>query len=318
MSENKDKNLIESLKNMSVSEMYELSNILRKDIIKYVSQNGGHLASNLGAVELTIALHRVFNTPKDKIIFDVGHQCYVHKMLTGRYDDMAKLRNIDGISGFPKISESEHDMFDSGHSGTSIGACLGYAKARDLKNEDYSCIAVIGDGSLTAGVAWEALNMAGASKTPMIVILNDNKMSIDGNVGGISKHLHKLRTSNAYNKFKKSIKSTSNESLQKSLEKIRDAIKFTLVPGAIFEEIGFKYYGPIDGHNINDLIDALRFAKDLNRPVLLHVVTKKGRALNRQRRILQNFMVLEALIRKLLILLRNLMINLGQKFLGMN
>ena len=257
--------------------MNELAETLRADIIKYVSKNGGHLASNLGIVELTLALHKVFDTPKDKIIFDVGHQCYVHKMLTGRYDDMETLRCFGGISGFPKITESEHDMFDSGHSGTSIGVCLGYATARDLKNEHYSTIAVIGDGSLTSGVAFEALNMAGASKTPMIVVLNDNKMSIGGNVGGLSKHLHKLRTSNAYIKFKASIKSSGSDSLQKKLEKIRNAFKYTLVPGAIFEELGFKYYGPIDGHNISDLVDALKFARELNRPVLLHVVTKKGK-----------------------------------------
>ena len=277
MSEYNKKNLISSLKCMSIGQMNELAETLRQDIIKYVSKNGGHLASNLGIVELTLALHKVFDTPKDKIIFDVGHQCYVHKMLTGRYDDMETLRCLGGISGFPKITESEHDMFDSGHSGTSIGACLGYATARDLKNEHYSTIAVIGDGSLTSGVAFEALNMAGASKTPMIVVLNDNKMSIGSNVGGLSKHLHKLRTSNAYIKFKKSIKSSGSDSLQKKLEKMRNALKYALVPGAIFEELGFKYYGPIDGHNISDLVDALKFAKELNRPVILHVVTKKGK-----------------------------------------
>lgn len=277
MSEYNKKNLISSLKCMSISQMNELAETLRQDIIKYVSKNGGHLASNLGIVELTLALHKVFDTPKDKIIFDVGHQCYVHKMLTGRYDDMETLRCLGGISGFPKITESEHDMFDSGHSGTSIGVCLGYATARDLKQEKYATIAVIGDGSLTSGVAFEALNMAGASKTPMIVVLNDNKMSIGGNVGGLSKHLHKLRTSTAYIKFKKSIKSSGSDSLQRKLEKMRNALKYALVPGAIFEELGFKYYGPIDGHNISDLVDALKFAKELNRPVLLHVVTKKGK-----------------------------------------
>lgn len=277
MDDNNNINLIESVKNMSFDQLNDFVSEIRTDLIKYVSKNGGHLASNLGIVELTLALHKVFDTPKDKIIFDVGHQCYVHKMLTGRYDDMEHLRQFNGISGFPKISESVHDMFNSGHSGTSIGVCHGYATARDLLHEDYSCVAVIGDGSLTSGVALEALNLAGASKTPMIVILNDNKMSIGGNVGGISKHLHNLRTSKAYNKFKTTIKSSSNESLQKRLEKIRNALKYSLVPGALFEELGFKYYGPIDGHNIQDLVDALNFAKELKRPVLLHVVTKKGK-----------------------------------------
>ncbi|MCQ2553547.1 MAG: 1-deoxy-D-xylulose-5-phosphate synthase [Clostridia bacterium] len=262
---------------MSASELDALALDIRQDLIKFVSKNGGHLASNLGIVELTLALHKVFDTPKDKIIFDVGHQSYVHKMLTGRYEDMENLRNYGGISGFPKIDESAHDMFNSGHSGTSIGACLGYATARDLKNENYSCISVIGDGSLTAGVAWEALNLAGASKTPMIVIINDNTMSISGNIGGIPKHLRKLRTSHAYNKFKDSIKAAKLTGLQKFLVKFRNLIKYTMVPGAIFEELGFKYYGPIDGHNIDELTKTLEFAKTSNRPIVLHVVTRKGK-----------------------------------------
>ena len=272
-----NKNLITEVKSKSYEELYDLAAKIRKDLVSCVAKNGGHLASNLGVVELTIALHKVFDTPKDKIIFDVGHQSYVHKMLTGRYDEMESLRNFGGISGFPKREESVHDAFDSGHSGSSIGACFGYAVARDIKHEDYSCVAVIGDGSLTSGVAYEALNYAGESKTPMIVILNDNEKSISDNVGGLNKHLYKLRSSNAYNNFKNSIKSSNSEGLRKNLTKFRDILKYSLVPGAMFEELGFKYFGPINGHSIEDLVEVLSFAKSLHRPVLIHVVTKKGK-----------------------------------------
>lgn len=269
-------NLLQKVKSMSTDELAAFAEELREELIENVSKTGGHLASNLGIVELTLALHYVFDSPKDKIIWDVGHQTYVHKMLTGRRDALKNIRQFGGISGFPKREESEHDMFDSGHSASSISACLGYAKARDIKNEKYSCIAVIGDGALTGGVAWEALNSAGVSKTPMIVILNDNEMSISSNVGGVSKYLNSLRTSKAYNSFKQSIKDTNNKTVQQSLEKLRNSLKYALVPGVIFEELGFKYYGPINGNDISELIEALSFVKDLNRPVLLHVKTKKG------------------------------------------
>jgi len=272
-----NKNLIKQVKHMTYEELDDLSVQIRSDLVKYVSKNGGHLASNLGIVELTLAIHRVFDSPKDKIIFDVGHQAYVHKMLTGRYDEFDHLRQLDGLSGFPKRLESVHDMFDSGHSGTSIGACYGFAKARDLRHEDYSCVCIIGDGSLTSGVAFEALNSAGASKTPMIVILNDNEKSISDNVGGLKRHLDKLRRSESYNKFKQSIKDSNYPGLRKWLTKVRDIVKFTFVQGAMFEALGFKYFGPIDGHNIKEVEDALKFAKIINRPVLLHVVTKKGK-----------------------------------------
>ena len=269
--------MLKDIKSMSFSRLDELAEEIRKEIVQDVSVSGGHLASNLGAVELTIALHRVFNSPEDKIVWDVGHQSYVHKYLTGRKEELKKLRQIDGVSGFPKICESVHDTYNSGHSGTSISACYGYAKARDLKAEKYSCIAVIGDGALTGGVAWEALNSVGSSKTPMIVVLNDNEMSISGNVGGIAKYLTKLRTSSAYNSFKEKIKESGNSGLEKGLSKLRHSVKYAFLQGIVFEELGFKYYGPIDGHDIKALCEALEFARDLNRPVILHVKTKKGK-----------------------------------------
>ncbi|MDD3538106.1 MAG: 1-deoxy-D-xylulose-5-phosphate synthase N-terminal domain-containing protein, partial [Eubacteriales bacterium] len=187
----------EQLKSMSVAELELLAVVIREELIDSISKTGGHFASNLGVVELTIALERVFDTPRDKVIWDVGHQTYVHKTLTGRWDEMKNIRKIDGISGFPKRTESPHDLYDAGHSGTSISAALGYAKARDLRGLDHACVAVIGDGSLTAGVAYEALNAAGIRKTPLIVILNDNDMSISRNVGGMARHLQNLRTSSS-------------------------------------------------------------------------------------------------------------------------
>ncbi len=271
-------NKLEDIKRMSLSELNAEAAHLRRYLIDAVAKNGGHLASNLGAVELTLALHKVFDSPKDKIIWDVGHQTYVHKLLTGRYEAMQQIRQLDGLSGFPKRKESEHDMYDSGHSGTSISAALGYATARDLKNEHYSCVAVIGDGALTGGVAWEAMNSAGSDKTQIIVILNDNQMSISGNVGGIPKHLTRLRTSRAYNVFKRELKNKSHDGSLRFFRRVRDAIKYLFVSRTVFEEMGFKYYGPIDGHDIEQLTDAFSFAKTLeNQPVLLHVITKKGK-----------------------------------------
>lgn len=200
-------------------------------------------------------------------------------MLTGRWNSMHTLRQLDGISGFPKRFESEHDMFDAGHSGTSISVALGFARARDLMGDSYSCVAVIGDGALTGGVAYEALNSAGAEKEPLVIILNDNEMSISKNVGGIARHLQNLRTSSSYLDFKKSLKKvlTSRPKLTKKLERIRDAIKYAIVPAAIFEELGFKYFGPIDGHNIKELVDSMAMAKEQHSPVILHIVTKKGK-----------------------------------------
>lgn len=273
----------EALKTMDVKQLELLSYEIREYLLDTISKTGGHLASNLGVVELTLALHKVFDSPKDKIIFDVGHQSYVHKMLTGRKEDLKTIRMMDGLSGFPKRSESEHDMFDSGHSSTSISAAAGYAAARDLKGEDHAVIAVIGDGALTGGVAYEALNCAGHSESPMIVILNDNEMSIGKNVGGMSDHLKNLRTSTKYLDFKKKMKTTLKnipkigEELYTSVEHLRDSLKYAIVDGAIFEEMGFKYFGPIDGHNLHDLIDILTLVKTMEQPVLVHVVTKKGK-----------------------------------------
>ncbi|MBR5756290.1 MAG: 1-deoxy-D-xylulose-5-phosphate synthase, partial [Firmicutes bacterium] len=277
--DNINENLIDKIKKMDYEELDLLAVEIREFLIKSVSETGGHFASNLGAVELTIALHKVFDSPKDKIVFDVGHQSYVHKIITGRKDFFPTLRQLDGLSGFPKRSESIHDMYDSGHASTSVSAALGYAKARDLKGEDYSCIAVLGDGALTGGVAYEALNFAGADGTPLIVVLNDNEMSIDSSKGGINTYLQKLRSSNSYLKFKSNIKNAveDNPKLYNRLEQTRDIIKGMIMPTGIFEDLGFKYFGPIDGHNIKELCEALELAKKLKRPVVVHVMTKKGK-----------------------------------------
>lgn len=272
-------NLIDDIKKMSYHDLDLLAVDIREFIIDSVAKTGGHLASNLGVVELTIALHRVFNSPKDKIIFDVGHQSYVHKLITGRKNGFATLRQLDGMSGFPKRSESIHDMYDSGHSGTSISAALGYAKARDLKGENYACIAVLGDGALSGGVAYEALNSAGAENIPLIVVINDNQWSIDAPTGGMSKYLNSLRTSDFYKKFKTGLKNAVENTpvLYYKLEQTRDLIKNAIIPAGMFEELGFKYYGPIDGHDIKELCETLETAREINRPVVVHVITKKGK-----------------------------------------
>ncbi len=271
------------LKEMSEREMELLSYEIRDFLLDKVSKTGGHIASNLGVVELSIALHKVFDSPKDKIIWDVGHQSYVHKILTGRAAGFDSLRCLDGMSGFPKREESPHDMYDSGHSSTSISAAMGYAAARDLMGEEYNVISVIGDGALTGGVAYEAMNNAGDAGSKLIVILNDNEMSISENIGGMSQHLSKLRASKGYLDFKKQLKKTLKgiprvgEGLYSGIEHLRDSVKYAIVPGAIFEELGFKYFGPVDGHNLHDLIEALNLAKVPEGPVLVHIVTKKGK-----------------------------------------
>ena len=272
------------LKKLSYQELEVLSKELRDYVIKVVSENGGHLASNLGVVELTLALHRVFDAPRDKIVWDVGHQSYIHKIITGRRESFATLRKINGISGFPKKEESAYDAFETGHSSTSISAALGMAKARDLAGENYSVAAVIGDGALTGGMAFEALNHAGDFPTNLIVILNDNEMSISHNIGGLSNYLSKLRTEPAYFKMKSKIEAILNRipviggSMFRGAERLRDWMKYLLVPGVIFEELGFKYFGPIDGHDIRKLEDVIRRAKTYNGyPVLIHVVTVKGK-----------------------------------------
>ncbi|WP_029688284.1 1-deoxy-D-xylulose-5-phosphate synthase [Thermoanaerobacter sp. A7A] len=256
---------------------------IRQFLIEKVSKTGGHLASNLGIVELTIALHYVFNSPVDKIIWDVGHQCYVHKMLTGRKDQFDTLRKFNGLSGYTKRTESVHDIFGAGHSSTSISAALGIAKARDLKGEKYSVVAVIGDGALTGGMAFEALNNAGMSKTDLIVVLNHNEMSISENVGSLSLYLSKLRTDLTYNKLKQEVDNLLNivppigKSLHKYIERIKDSVKQLVVPGMFFEEMGFTYLGPIDGHDVGSLIEVLERAKKIKGPILVHVITKKGK-----------------------------------------
>lgn len=276
-------NNTEDLKRLTLKEKEILSQDIRELIINTVSKNGGHLASNLGVVELTIAMHSVFNAPNDKIIWDVGHQSYVHKILTGRKDKMPTLRQFQGMAGFPKTSESEFDCFDTGHSSTSISVALGMAIARDLKGEKQNIIAVIGDGALTGGMALEALNHAGTAKTDLIVILNDNEMSISKNVGGISLFLSKVRTKKFYRKSSRFIKSAvqklpkGSNKIIRVIRKIKYSIKQLLLPNMLFEDLGFKYLGPIDGHDIAKLENILRLSKDLKGPVLIHVVTKKGK-----------------------------------------
>ena len=277
-------NNVEDLRKLSLKEKNLLANELRDYTLEIVSKTGGHLASNLGVVELTIAIHSIFDTPKDRIIWDVGHQTYIHKMLTGRKDKMQKLRQLNGLAGFPKMEESEFDCFETGHSSTSISAALGMARARDIKNEKYSVVAVIGDGALTGGMALEALNDAGSSNTNLIVILNDNTMSISKNVGGISRFLTKLRTRRLYNNSNKYVKklvrklpNDNGEKIIKLVRRIKDVIKQLAIPNMLFENLGFKYLGPVDGHNIEKLEELLIKAKEHEGPVLIHVLTKKGK-----------------------------------------
>ncbi len=276
-------NSIDVLKSMKVDELKKLAEEIRNSLIVNVSNTGGHLASNLGVVELTIAVHRVFNSPKDQIVFDVGHQCYVHKILTGRYEEFKSLRKKDGISGFPNPDESVHDIFKSGHSSTSISAALGLASANSINNVDSTTVAVIGDGSMTGGLAYEGLNNAGNSGKKLVVILNDNKMSISENVGSISKTLLRLRSKSGYFKVKDFLSDISTKTpcigkpLYRWLVKLKSAIKHYFYSPNIFESMGFKYLGPIDGHNIELLVRMLDRAKSLECPVLIHVKTKKGK-----------------------------------------
>ncbi|MGN1413610.1 MAG: 1-deoxy-D-xylulose-5-phosphate synthase [Anaerovoracaceae bacterium] len=273
------------LKNMSLHDTELLACAIRDFLIDKVSETGGHLASNLGVVELTLAIHRVFDSPRDKIIWDVGHQSYVHKILTGRADQFDNLRTFGGLSGFPKSYESEHDVYDTGHSSVSISVAAGMAAARDLKKEEYEVIAVIGDGSLTGGLAYEGLNNIGASKSKVIVILNDNGMSISPNIGGISQHLGKLRTSKGYLGAKRFIKDriasipNIGQSIADGLAEFKNDLKYSMLHsgGVLFEELGFTYFGPVDGHDLESLTDILNRARSLDEPVLVHVITKKGK-----------------------------------------
>ncbi|HEX9061701.1 MAG TPA: 1-deoxy-D-xylulose-5-phosphate synthase [Clostridia bacterium] len=271
------------LKKLDSKKLADLAEEIREFLIDKVSKTGGHLASNLGVVELTLALHSNFDTPKDKIIWDVGHQTYVHKIITGRKDKFDSLRKFKGMSGFPKVHEDPRDCFNTGHSSTSISAALGMARARDIKGEDYSVIAVIGDGSFTGGMAFEALNDAGNNKTNLIVILNDNGMSISSTTGGLSHYLNRLRNEPLYNKMIEDVDQLLvkipyiGQNTVNLFDKARGSVKHLVVPGMLFEEFGFKYLGPIDGHNINDLNKALASAKAIKGPVLVHVCTQKGK-----------------------------------------
>lgn len=271
------------LKKMTAEELTRLSCEIRAFLLDKVSKSGGHLAPNLGVVELTVALHTVFNSPEDKIVWDVGHQCYVHKILTGRKERFDTLRQYGGLSGFPKRSESDHDIFNTGHSSTSISAALGFAQARDFLGEKHHVVAVIGDGSMSGGMAFEALNNAGEMKTNLIVILNDNEMSIAPNVGGLASYLGRLRTDPKYFRVKEDVEEILKRipaiggKVVKSVERVKDALKYLMVPGMFFEELGFTYLGPVNGHKMDALLPVLRGAKKMKGPILVHVLTKKGK-----------------------------------------
>ncbi len=271
------------IKSLNNSQLTRLGTEIRHFLIEALSQTGGHLASNLGVVELTLALHYCFDTPKDKIIWDVGHQSYVHKILTGRQDGFKSLRQSDGMSGFPKRDESKHDAFGTGHSSTSISAAMGMATARDLKGEKNAVIAVIGDGSMTGGMSFEALNHAGRGNTNLIVILNDNEMSISENVGGLSKYLNKIRIDENYLAAKADIEKILKRipvvgaTMVKAVRKAKESLRMLLLPGELFQELGFTYIGPIDGHNIEELLKVLSKAKKMKGPILIHLKTTKGK-----------------------------------------
>ena len=280
----------QDLKALDLSTIDSLAEEIRELLINSVSQCGGHLAANLGVVELTLALHYVFDSPADKIIWDVGHQSYVHKILTGRREQMGTLRQYGGLSGFPKVEESAHDTFNTGHSSTSISAALGLAMARDLQREDHSVIAVIGDGALTGGMAFEALNHAGNEDRDLIVILNDNEMSISQNVGALSAYLNRLRTDPSYSRTKEDIETVLHRipgigaNIARAAGRFKDLVKYLMVPGAFFEELGFTYIGPVNGHNWEELITVLKNARSMKGPVLIHTITEKGRGYEPARR----------------------------------
>lgn len=268
----------QDIKNLSYGELEILAKEIRKEIVDTVSKRGGHLASNLGVVELTMALHRVFDTPQDKIVFDVGHQSYVHKLLTGRYNLFHTLRGFGGLSGFPKRNESEYDVFETGHASTAISAALGLARARDLLGQDHHVIAVVGDGALTGGLCYEALNDAGNSETRLIVILNDNEMSIAPNVGALSRHLTDIRISKGWTSAKKNVKQHLEKlpKVYRITKRAKDMIKSIFVDEGFFSALGFHYFGPIDGHDLKSLEHTLKLVKDYDQPVVIHVLTKKG------------------------------------------
>ena len=270
------------VKKLNRGELELLCGELRQFLVERVSRTGGHLASNLGAVELTVAIHRLYDTSRDRLVFDVGHQCYVHKALTGRQELFATLRQFGGLSGFPKPAESVHDAFIAGHASNSVSVALGMARARTLLGEDRSIIALIGDGALTGGLAYEGLSDAGASGEPLVVVLNDNGMSIDPNVGGVADHLSRLRVRPGYYQFKKGYRAVldrlpGGRRLYRFNHQVKSGVKRIIYPCSLFEDMGFTYLGPVDGHKIEQLCTTLSWAKDLGRPVLLHVRTRKGR-----------------------------------------
>jgi len=271
------------LRRLSMEQLSELAAEIREDIIKSTSVNGGHLAPNLGVVELTLALHYAFDTPNDKLIWDVGHQCYAHKLITGRRDDFLSLRQLDGISGFCSRKESKWDHFTTGHCSNSISLALGMAKARDLKGEDHKVIAIIGDGALDGGMSFEALNHAGDIASPLLVVLNDNKMSINRNVGALHRHLDKLRANPKYGKAKRNVQSflehipLIGKPMAKGVSHFKNKIKSLLVSGMYFEDLGFTYLGPVDGHDIPGLINIFTSAAAINKPVIIHTMTEKGK-----------------------------------------
>ncbi|WNF37835.1 1-deoxy-D-xylulose-5-phosphate synthase [Bacillaceae bacterium IKA-2] len=273
----------EFLKKYDVEQLEALAKDVRSFLVENLSVTGGHLGPNLGVVELTLALHKEFNSPTDKIIWDVGHQAYVHKILTGRANRFDGLRQFKGLCGFPKRSESEHDVWETGHSSTSLSAGMGMAVARDIRGTDENIIAVIGDGALTGGMALEALNHIGHEQKDLIVILNDNEMSISPNVGALHKVLGRLRTAGKYHKAKDELEQLLKKipafggKIAATAERLKDSLKYMLVPGMFFEEMGFTYLGPVDGHNLDDLLDNIKYAKKTKGPVIVHVITKKGK-----------------------------------------
>jgi 1-deoxy-D-xylulose-5-phosphate synthase len=273
----------EDLKKLSVKELSELATEIRALILKIVSKNGGHLSPNLGVVEITLALHRVFDSPRDKIIWDVGHQCYTHKILTGRKDEFSSLRQFNGLYGFPSREESEHDVYNTGHASTALSAALGLAVARDKGKADYEVVAVVGDGSLTGGMAWEALNQIGHHRPKLIIILNYNEMSISPNVGALSKYLSYLVSGQHYLRIKDQVKSILKHipavgwPVIKVARAVEEAFKKVFFPGLVFEELGIRYIGPVQGHSLGSLIEVFKKAKDYGGPVLIHCVTQKGR-----------------------------------------
>ncbi len=270
------------IRSLTACECMDLADDIRTKIIQTVSRNGGHLSSNLGVVEITMALHRVFDTPKDKIVFDVGHQSYVHKLLTGRYDQFDTLRTFGGLCGFPKYEESEHDSFETGHASTAISAALGMARARDALRQDHHVVALVGDGALTGGMCYEALNDCGNDQTKLIIILNDNEMSIAKNVGALSQHFSKLRASSSWNTTKKKVKSSLRKlpavgkPIEEFIHNIKKSIKSWVVDEGFFSALGFRYLGPIDGHDMETLEKIFEQAKDFEEPVIIHCATKKG------------------------------------------